>query len=130
MRGKKTSPKDIYAVMASYAITDNLSETSRILDIPKATVKDIVDKNKDKPEFERLRTQKREDFAEKSTRIIDKALKRLESSIDDEDTAIPINHLTTAIGTLYDKRALAQGENTGKIEVEIKLPEGIDEYAG
>ena len=41
-----------------------------------------------------------------------------------------IRDLTTAIGTLYDKRALAQGESTENTVVEIRLPEGADDYAG
>lgn len=41
-----------------------------------------------------------------------------------------VKSITTAIGTLYDKRALAKGESTEKTTIEIKLPEGVDEYAG
>ena len=41
-----------------------------------------------------------------------------------------VKSITTALGTLYDKRALAKGDSTGNVEVSIKLPEGIDEYAG
>lgn len=41
-----------------------------------------------------------------------------------------IKAITTAIGTLYDKRALTQGKSTGNVRVDIKLPEGIEEYAG
>lgn len=40
-----------------------------------------------------------------------------------------IKALTTAIGTLYDKRALAQGESTDNTKIEFKLPKGVDEYA-
>lgn len=41
-----------------------------------------------------------------------------------------VKSVTTAIGTLYDKRALAEGKTTDNVSVSIKLPEGIDEYAG
>jgi len=41
-----------------------------------------------------------------------------------------VKAITTAIGTLYDKRALAEGGSTDNVSVSIKLPEGIDEYAG
>lgn len=41
-----------------------------------------------------------------------------------------VKAITTAIGTLYDKRALAEGGSTDNVTVKIKLPEGIDEYAG
>lgn len=41
-----------------------------------------------------------------------------------------VKAITTAIGTLYDKRALAEGGTTDNVSVSIKLPEGIDDYAG
>ena len=40
-----------------------------------------------------------------------------------------IKAITTAIGTLYDKKALAEGSATDNVSVSIKLPKGIDEYA-
>lgn len=128
-RGKKTSPEVIYQVMTSWAVTNNLRETARELNVPLSSVKQIVDANKDKEEFAQLCTQKREDFAEKATVIIDKALDRLKRAIENNEEYIPVNQLTTAIGTLYDKRALAKGESTNNTKVLIQLPEGTDEYA-
>ena len=129
-RGKKTPPEVIYQIMASWAVTDSYKETAGALGLPVSTVKTIVDKNKDEPEFEKLRTEKREEFSKTSSRIIVKALNRLERDIDDEDKDIPVNQLTTVIGTLFDKRALAEGTSTDNVTVSIKLPEGIEEYAG
>lgn len=40
-----------------------------------------------------------------------------------------IKALTTAIGTLYDKKALSDGKATSNTEVTFKLPKGFDEYA-
>ena len=115
-RGKKTAPEVIYKVMTSYAITNNLRETSRNLDIPLGTVKDIVDKHKDADEYRQLQTQKRDEFSEKASAIIDKLLERIENEVLDTDKDIPLNHLTTAMGTLYDKRALSRGESTQNID--------------
>ena len=129
-RGKKTPPEVIYQIMVSWAVTDSYKETAGALGLPVSTVKTIVDKNKDEPEFEKLRTEKREEFSKTSSRIIVKALNRLERDIDDEDKDIPVNQLTTVIGTLFDKRALAEGTSTDNVTVSIKLPEGIEEYAG
>jgi hypothetical protein len=111
-RGKKTSPEVIYQVMAVWSITDNILETARRLDMPEPTVRGIVLANKDKEEFTKLRDKNREEFSDTATRIIGKAMKRLEATIDNEEENIPVNQLTTAIGTLYDKRALAKGEST------------------
>ena len=111
-RGKKTSPEVIYQVMTSYAITNNYNETARNLGMAVATVKNIVDDNADKDEFKKLRIEKETEFSEKASRIIDLLLERVENEVLDEEKEIPLNHLTTALGTLYDKRALSRGEMT------------------
>jgi hypothetical protein len=111
-KGKKTAPEVIYQVMVSYAITKNNMETSRQLGIPESTVRKIVEDNKDKDEFVKLCEEKTNEFAEKTTRIIDKLLERIEREVLDEEKDIPLNHLTTAMGTMYDKRALSKGEMT------------------
>ena len=129
-RGKKTSPEVVYQVMASWVITNNLKETARALHMPVTTVKKIVDENKDKPEFVRLCEESRAAFAAEASRIMMKALSRLEKDIDNPAKNIPVNHLTTVIGTLYDKIALSEGTATDNVTVQIKLPEGMEEYAG
>lgn len=129
-RGKKTPPEVIYQIMTSWAITKNYKETSRELGIPVTTVKKIVDEHMHEEKFEILCNEKEQEFSQKASRIIDKALDRLERDIDDEDKAIPVNHLTTVIGTLFDKRALADGIATERVTVEVKLPDEVDEYAG
>ena len=40
-----------------------------------------------------------------------------------------LSDVTTAIGTLYDKRALARGEATENTRVTVDLPEEMNEYA-
>ena len=164
-RGKKTPPEVIYQIMTSWAVTNNYNETSKELGIPFTTVKDIVDKNKDKPEFVELRDKKKEEFSKQASEIIQKGLTLLNRRFDralaseedldlliDEIYATPktslsqdeknrlvskiralqlhdVKAITTALGTLYDKRALAEGSATDNVAVSIKLPEGIDEYA-
>ena len=134
--------------MVTYFSTHNYRETARILDMPFATVKDIVQANKDKEEFVRLRSQKEEEFSDKASEIIDKGLillqRRLNRAIEEEETLDDLideiyamddsemsqqtktatvnkiknmqlhnlKDITTAIGTLYDKRALSRGEMT------------------
>lgn len=128
-RGKKTSPEVIYQVMTSWAIHHNNMEVSRELGIAESTVRKIVDEHKNEEEYAKLCDEKKEEFADKATRIIDKALQRLERAIENDEEYIPVNQLTTAIGTLYDKRALAKGESTNNTKMIIQLPEGVDEYA-
>ena len=165
-KGQKTPVEIIYKIMASYAVSGSYKETARELNLPVSTVKDIVDKNINKPEFVKLRNEKKADFAKRASEIIDKGMvllsRRLERAIQQEEaldiliaeifatdkeeltqdeknklvTKIralqlqDIKALTTAVGTLYDKRALAKGESTENKTVNIKLPEGFEEYAG
>ncbi len=130
-RGKKTKLEDIYLVMASYAITNNYSETARQLDMPNSTVKDIVEANQDKEQFVKLRQEKRNEFADKASVVIDKALDRLVQQLDDEERDIPTHHLSTVIGTMYDKRALAKGEMTQNVGFATNFDVGkLAEIAG
>lgn len=128
-RGKKTEPEMIYKIMAVWAVTNNYSQTARELKLPMKTVEKIVKENKDKPEFAKLCEEKKEGFVEKATDAIDLAFKRLLAALSDDTNYIPVNHLTTVIGTLFDKRALINGEATANTVVEIKLPKECEEYA-
>jgi hypothetical protein len=138
--------------MLSYIATRNYNETARNLGMAVSSVKDIVDNNKDKDEFVRLRMQKEDEFVDKATEIIEKGLKllnrRMNRAIEEEETLDELieeiwsmddsemsqqaktaavnkiknmqlhnlKDITTAIGTLYDKRALARGETTQNID--------------
>lgn len=151
-KGKQTPPEVVYQVMTSWATTNNYSETARDLNMPESTIRKIVSDNKDKPEFATLCDEKKKDFADKATAIIDKGLKildmrlstaldkqhELDKLIDEIDSAdeeeIPykqkmraislieeaqiqkIKDISTMIGTLYDKRALARGESTQNVD--------------
>lgn len=165
-RGKKTPPKVIYQIMTSWTMTNNYKETARELNLPVSTIKDIVDKNKDKPEFVKLRNEKMHEFSSQASALIQKGLTLLNKRFDraiasEEDLDLLIDEIyatdkeelsqdeknrlvnkiralqlqdikaiTTAIGTLYDKKALADGNTTENVAVEIKLPPGAEEYAG
>ena len=154
-RGKKTPPEVIYAVMVSWSITDNLSETAEKLNMPVTTVKGIVDKNKDKEEFVKLRNEKKNEFADKATKIIDNAMllldRRFNRAIEQEENldvlideiySTPkeelsqdeknrlvqkvralqlqdVKAITTAVGTLFDKRALAEGKPTANVQFDV-----------
>lgn len=120
-RGKKTDNETIYKVMLSYVSTNNFSETARILNMPISTIENIVKENQDKEEFVKLWNKKKEEFVSKANRLIDKAINRLEEQLDDDKTKIPANNLTTVIGTLYDKRALAKGESTSNENITIRV---------
>ena len=116
MRGKKTEPEMIYKVMTSYAITRNYNQTAKNLGMAESTVEKIVKDNKDTDEFRKLCEQKQDEFSDKASVIIDMLLERITETVADNEKDIPLHHLTTAIGTLYDKRALSRGETTQNID--------------
>ena len=128
-QGKKTDSITIYKVMISYITTRNYSETARQLDMPESTVRKIIDDNRDNEEFAKLCEEKRDEFVDKATKIIDKALDRLNKILEDKEERIPVNNLSTVIGTLYDKRALAKGETTTNTALTIKMDKKVEELS-
>ena len=70
---------------------------------------------------------KKEEFVEYADRLINKAMSKLDKALDRDD--IPVNNLTTVIGTLYDKRALAKGEMTSNTSISIKMTDEIKELS-
>lgn len=165
VKGKKTDNETIYKVMLSMFSTGNFSETARQLDMPQSTVEKIYKDNKNEPEFVKLCEEKKEQFVETATNIINKATelleRRIEVALDNQDeldelidevwqidkkdlnetrkkalvnklTKMQLNNLseiTTAIGTLYDKRALARGESTTNTGITIKMDKKVEELA-
>ncbi len=164
-RGKKTDNETIYKIMISMFSTNNFNETSRQLDIPVKTVEKIYKENKDKEEFTKLCIEKKEEFVENATRIINKASqlleKRLDTALNSQDeleeiidkvwemdkkdfnetqkraivnkiAKMQLNNLseiTTAIGTMYDKRNLAEGKSTVNTDINIKMDKKVEELA-
>lgn len=115
--GVKIDSKKKAEVIASYALTNSYNATAKQCGISDKTVKKIIESNP--KEYEK----KKELFSDYCNRLIYKALGKLDKELDKDD--IPINNLTTVIGTLYDKMRLATGESTenNKFEVEIRVVE-------
>ena len=128
-RGKKTDNETIYKIMISMFSTGNFSETARQLDLPITTVETIYKNNIDKEEFVKLRNEKQDEFVDKATKIINKALDRLTDMLEDKEERIAVNNLSTVIGTLYDKRALAKGESTTNASMTITMDKKIEELS-
>ena len=165
-KGKKTDNETIYKIMISMFSTNNFNETARQLKLPVSTVEKIFKDNKDKEEFEKLWIEKRDEFVDKASKIIDLGAelleRRLQMALDNQDELdiiideiwsmenskdinetkkktiinkigkMQLNNLseiTTAIGTLYDKRALAKGESTENTDITIKMDKKIEELS-
>ena len=81
-RGKQLDEQTIRNIITTYATTNNYSEVSRQLDIPRTTIEKIVKENIDKPEYVKLCHEKKEEFSSKASKIIDKQLELLNRRVD------------------------------------------------
>lgn len=119
-RGKKTDTQTIYKIMQLYFTYGNFTDVSNELDVPESTVRDIVNNNKDKPEFAELRDKTRRKFSKDFEEIIDLAVNRLKQEIQEQDK-IPVSQLSTVVGTLYDKNRLENNESTENTNQTINI---------
>jgi len=132
-KGKKTDPEMIYKIMASFAVTNNYSQTAKDLGIPRTTVEKKVKENEDNPEFVKLCQEKKADFVENATEVInlltEATLKKVQKILKSPKALdkTKLTELTTSLGTMYDKRALASGESTENIN--YILPDELKKYA-
>lgn len=117
-RGVTTDTQTIYNIMSSYFETRNFTQTGRDLDVPVSTVEKIVKEHIKEKEFVELWNKKKEDFSTKADLLIYKAMDRLSKELDSEDK-ISVNNLSTVIGTLYDKRTIANNGGTPNVEIKI-----------
>lgn len=131
MKGKKFGEDIKEKAYALYAYNGSFAETGKALGVAKSTVKKWIDDKKeaDPDGYDELRYAAKKDFIEKATDIIDSAMDRLAIDIKNRALNIPVKHLSTVIGTLYDKRALARGESTENTSVTFDLPKEVEDYA-
>lgn len=114
--------KDIENVIANWWVTGKYSETSRQLNIPESSVRRIILDNKDSAFFKEIELEKRIEFNTKASKIIDKAMVRLDKELDN-DKPIPINNLSVVIGTLHDKinNVGSEIKVIGTPDIEVKV---------
>ena len=120
-RGVSTPTKKKIEVVKSYVETNSFNATSKETGVSDKTCKKIVEENPT------LYENEKEHFIEMTTRLINKALCRLDEGLDRDN--IPVNNITTAIGTLYDKRALAKGESTSNENITVQMSPEIKELS-
>ena len=114
--------EDIENVIANWWVTGKYSETSRQLNIPESSVRRIILDNKDSAFFKEIELEKRIEFNTKASKIIDKAMVRLDKELDN-DKPIPINSLSVVIGTLHDKinNVGSEIKVVGTPDIEVKV---------
>ena len=119
--GVKTPTKKKVEVVKSYIETNSYNATSKETGVSDKTVKKIIEENP------KMYEDEKQHFIETTTRLINKALCRLDEGLDRDN--IPVNNITTAIGTLYDKRALSKGESTSNENIVVQMSPEIKELS-
>lgn len=109
---KRREVREGFIETASRAIENGAELINRRMELALKHQQELDDLLNDIPDGELTMTQKQE----LRTKIRSLELYKL-------------NEISTAIGTLYDKRALAQGQSTENTTIEIKMPQDVMKYA-
>ncbi|MBQ7307116.1 MAG: hypothetical protein IJW82_01140 [Clostridia bacterium] len=121
MRGKKFNDDIKEKALAMMVVNNNLSEISRELNVCESTLRTWKNSNND--EFAKLRTKKKEEFVNRAWEVISLGqeilIRDLKSAIK-SGNSIDLGKLTTIIGTMYDKQALASNESTMNVGVTVE----------
>lgn len=136
-RGKKTSEAKREQVKAVLMINPEATgkEISKIIKIPERTAYDlrnkIIDDNLDT--FAELRAKKKEEFITEAWEVVKKALLatnlKIDSLLNNPESLAKANirDIAIALGTIYDKQALASGEPTMISERQEPTPDLVKE---
>jgi len=136
-RGKKTSEDKREQVKAVLMINPEATgkEISKIIKIPERTAYDLRNKiiDDDPDTYAELRAKKKEEFITEAWEVVKKALLatnlKIDSLLNNPESLAKANirDIAIALGTIYDKQALASGEPTIISERQEPTPDLIKE---
>ena len=136
-QGKKKSAKKREIAKAAICINPDVSEPelAKIVGIAKSTAhylkKDIIQNDIGVDNFETLREQKKAEFIHEAWETVKRIHLKINEKLDTLDLEqlkkVNIRDLAVALGTIYDKQALASGEPTTITERKEPTPELVKE---
>ena len=136
-RGKKTSEDKREQVKAVLMINPEATgkEISKIIKIPERTAYDLRNKiiDDDPDTYAELRAKKKEEFITEAWEVVKKALLatnlKIDSLLNNPESLAKANirDIAIALGTIYDKQALASGEPTIISERQEPTPDLVKE---
>lgn len=121
-QGQKLTDEMKEQIRAHLVLGDNKNEIAKTLGVSWSTVdkvaKEVANNPEEKEEFEKLRDDKKQQMIETVWNSMMKAATlgdRLVQEALDMKRDIPLNHISTYYGTMYDKHALMTGGKTADI---------------
>lgn len=110
----KLTDKQKKKIIADYIENNNLSETARMNNVNKATVKRIIDNNKCNPEFKQKATEKKEQddkdlldymetIAEDQKEIIKMSMDAIKKKLKNPDAFTSVKDIAMVYGIIFDK---------------------------
>lgn len=133
MDGKLLSEYMKEQILAEYAMTGNVSHVARKYKSDDRTIRKVLQEKRD--EFMEIREDMKVQMVKEIWGQMDSVMKLGKKMIDEaleDKRQIPLNHISSYIGTMYDKQALMMDENTQNvggngIQVVLGLPDVEDE---
>ncbi len=136
-QGKKTSAKKREIAKAAICINPDISgpELAKVVGISKSTAHylrdEIINNDIGVDNFEMLREQKKAEFIHEAWETVKRIHLKINEKLDTLDfeqlKKVNIRDLAVALGTIYDKQALASGEPTTITERKEPTPELVKE---
>jgi hypothetical protein len=123
-QGQKLTDELKEQIRAHLVLSDNKNEIAKALGVSWSTVdkvaKEMIDVPEEEEKYEKLREDKKNAMINKIWDIlVDSAdlghnmIREAKQGVRD----VPLNHISTFYGTMYDKMALMKGENTANVGV-------------
>ena len=113
---------DLFSLVTSGGSVKNISIMNNVADkgLSRAR-KNFYESWFDKKEEWNMPRKTKMNFKKRAEEIMEKTLDRLEACIDDYETPIPLNQLTSALGALYDRGCHSEKDEDSSIKVKINI---------
>lgn len=116
-------------IVALWPSLKNKSKISKMVGVSEGTVRNVIKKLESNEDYINIYERSKSKFIERSTTAIDLAFDRLIEKLSVPDDDVTVNQLSTVIGTLFDKRALAVGDSTENSKITVEISKEAAEYA-
>lgn len=118
MRGSKYPPEVVNEIMGIWIATHNAEEVARQTKLPVGSIKSIVKRHMFDEQFAEAQQKTLKKYGHKIEKIISMSLDRMIEVLGNKEEKIPLNHLSTEVGTMIDKFLLLESSKSEEDEEE------------